>query len=253
MRYGIIAATTLTLCVVLALAQPIPQDQAYHLFSDTRALFGVGNFADVASNGAFLLVGTAGLWATARAYRVHGSPRTFEFTAFALFFAFVIAVSAGSAYYHLRPDDERLLWDRLPIALAFMTLFALIIADRLALSADSRGVVLACLLVAAVLSLVYWRATGDLRLYFGIQVIPIVVLPVLCLTFPRGTHIGNRTIWVMLALYVGAKVAELFDKDIFALTGGTVGGHAWKHLLAATAVAMIVRQLAALGSRHKSA
>jgi len=248
MRYGVIAATTFALCIALALAPPIPQDQAYHLFADMRARFGISNFADVVSNGAFLVVGATGLWAAARALSRGALAGVFEQVAFVLFFAFVVAVSAGSAYYHLQPDDVRLLWDRLPIALAFMTLLALVVSDRLPLGADVRGMVLAVLLVAAILSLVYWRATGDLRIYVGVQFIPIVVLPILCLTFPASTHIDNRTIWLMLGLYIVAKAAEHFDTEIFAATGGTVGGHAWKHLIAAAAVYMVVRRLNGLAA-----
>jgi hypothetical protein len=243
MRYGVVAAVTVAVCVALALVQPISQDQAYHLFADHRALFGIGNFANVLSNAAFLLVGGAGLWATHHAYRDEALHSTFAFAGFALFFAFIVGVSVGSAYYHLQPDDSRLLWDRLPIALAFMTLFALIVSDRLALGADVRGLVLAAFLVAAVLSLVYWRATGDLRIYLGVQFGPVVILPVLCLMFPKSTHIDNRTVWTMLALYIVSKAAELLDKDIFALTAGAFGGHAWKHVLAAAAVFMVVWRL----------
>jgi hypothetical protein len=233
------------------MAQPIPQDPAYHRFADQRGLFGLENFADVLSNAAFLLVGVTGLWATNLAYRDRVLVSVFEFATFVLFFAFVIAVSVGSAYYHLQPDDHRLLWDRLPIALAFMTLFALIVSDRLALGADSRGVVLAGLLVVAVLSLVYWRASGDLRIYFGVQLVPIVVLPIVCLLFPQSSHVDNRTVWWMLTLYIIGKVFELFDRDIFALTAGVFGGHAWKHLLAAMAVFMVTRRLLDLASQQR--
>jgi hypothetical protein len=250
-RYGLVAAVTATVCVALAMARPIPQDQAYHLFADQRSLFGIVNFADVLSNAAFLLVGVTGLWATNRAYRNGGLGSVFEFAAFVLFFAFVVAVSAGSAYYHLQPDDHRLLWDRLPIALAFMTLFALILSDRLDLGADSRGVVMAGLLVTAVLSLVYWRASGDLRLYIGVQLVPIAVLPVLCLLFPRSTHVDNRTVWWMLALYIIGKVLELYDRDIYAVTAGAFGGHAGKHLLAAVAVFMVAKRLLDLASQQR--
>ena len=36
----------------------------------------------------------------------------------ACFYAGVTATAFGSAYYHMKPNDARLLWDRLPVSLA---------------------------------------------------------------------------------------------------------------------------------------
>ena len=37
---------------------------------------------------------------------------------------FAVALTAvGSAYYHLQPDDARLLWDRLPMIVAILLLY----------------------------------------------------------------------------------------------------------------------------------
>lgn len=33
-----------------------------------------------------------------------------------LFYAGNVAAAFGSAYYHLKPDDDRLIWDRLPVS-----------------------------------------------------------------------------------------------------------------------------------------
>jgi hypothetical protein len=32
-----------------------------------------------------------------------------------LFYAGNVCAAFGSAYYHLKPDDDRLIWDRLPV------------------------------------------------------------------------------------------------------------------------------------------
>ena len=55
---------TIAVAVIIGLfafTSPIPQDPAYHLFVDTREIFGVSNFWNVASNLPFLLVGIAGI------------------------------------------------------------------------------------------------------------------------------------------------------------------------------------------------
>ena len=118
------------LSVLAAFLLPaMPQPVAYHDFADHREMLGVANFFDVASNAAFLLAGLAGLAVTVR-------PRT-EFAAnrerwpYAVFFAGMVLTGLGSAYYHLVPDNERLFWDRLPMTIAFMSLIAAQVVDRI--------------------------------------------------------------------------------------------------------------------------
>jgi hypothetical protein len=54
---------------------------------------------------------------------------------FAPFFAGVGLTAFGSAYYHLEPTNDRLLWDRLPMTVAFMGLFAAVLSERVRLRA----------------------------------------------------------------------------------------------------------------------
>lgn len=44
--------------------------------------------------------------------------------ALAVLFAGVLLTSAGSTWYHLAPTNDSLVWDRLPMTLGFMGLFA---------------------------------------------------------------------------------------------------------------------------------
>ena len=132
-----------------------PQPVAYHNFADHRAMFGIANFLDVASNIGFLLTDIAGLAVVLR-------PCTpFEFSSerwpYALFFLGMLLTAVGSAYYHLAPDNERLFWDRLPMTIAFMALIAGQVVDRISVRAGLT-LLLPMLLVGAT-SVVYWRAT----------------------------------------------------------------------------------------------
>src|SRR5713101_7095047 len=53
---------------------------------------------------------------------------------FAMFSALILT-AWGSAYYHLAPDNARLVWDRLPIMIVFMALLSAVIAERVSVSA----------------------------------------------------------------------------------------------------------------------
>ncbi|MBK6834221.1 MAG: ceramidase domain-containing protein [Bacteroidetes bacterium] len=46
-----------------------------------------------------------------------------------VFFLGISLVSFGSAYYHFNPKSQSLVWDRLPMTLAFMALFSIIISE----------------------------------------------------------------------------------------------------------------------------
>src|SRR3990167_1309225 len=127
----------------------IPQPLQYHHFADQRACFGVANCFDTASNALFALAGLAGLLFLSGEAGRRAFIDAREALPYRLFFAAAILVAIGSGYYHLAPDNGRLVWDRAAISLALMSLFAAIICERISLSAGLR---LLPLLLAAGLS-----------------------------------------------------------------------------------------------------
>ena len=46
-------------------------------------------------------------------------------------FAGLLLTAFGSSYYHLAPDNARLVWDRLPMTITFMGMVAAVIAERI--------------------------------------------------------------------------------------------------------------------------
>lgn len=212
----------------------IPQDPAYHLFADTRPLAGIANFGDVLSNLPFLLVGLYGM---SRRRRLAQPECLSAYTALCLG---VLLVSAGSAYYHLDPTTATLLWDRLPMTVAFMALFSMLLEERVVKGART----LWPLLAAGIGSAVYWywtetRGAGDLRPYALVQFLPIVLIPVILALYPRRYLRGS---WLTGALlfYLGAKLCESGDRQIFAALGA-LSGHTIKHLLAGAATFCIIK------------
>src|SRR5512137_897511 len=133
----------------------MPQPPAYHDFADSRTMLGIANFLDVTSNGAFLLVGVAGMVVAVRPSTrlTTGGERV----RYAVFFAGIVLTATGAAYYHLAPDNETLFWDRLPMTISFMALVAAQVAERISLRAGV--ILLAPMLLVGVGSVVYWRET----------------------------------------------------------------------------------------------
>ncbi|HLK66546.1 MAG TPA: hypothetical protein VKU19_24095 [Bryobacteraceae bacterium] len=84
-----------------------------------------------------------------------------ERASYGVLVAGVLLTAIGSAYYHWRPNDRTLVWDRLPMTLAFLSLFSTTIGERV----DSRlgRALLVPLLIAGIGSVWYWTVTGDPR------------------------------------------------------------------------------------------
>src|SRR5262249_43084125 len=101
----------------LFLLPPIVQNQNYHDFADQRTLFGIPNFWNVVSNIPFIGIGAVGLWQFGRSQ------------ATMLLFLGIFLTGFGSTYYHFEPSDQTLFWDRLPMAIGFMAIFAIVIEE----------------------------------------------------------------------------------------------------------------------------
>src|SRR5712692_7268164 len=161
------------------------------------------------------------------------------------FFVGVLLTAFGSAYYHLAPDNARLIYDRLPMAIGFMALLAAVISERVDAQLGTR--LLAPLLVLGIASVLYWRWTAlrghdDLRLYGIVQFGSIAAIVLLASLWPSRFTRG-RDVFVIAGLYGLAKLFEWLDKPIFALDN-IVSGHTLKHLVAALGCYWVVRMLA---------
>ncbi|XSG84769.1 MAG: ceramidase domain-containing protein [Methylohalobius sp. ZOD2] len=227
-RYQVLFGVVLLAMVVAALVGPIPQDPAYHRFADSRACGWIPNCLNVLSNLAFWVVGGIGLQS------VSHWPATLR-PAWRVFWWGVFLTGFGSAWYHWAPDDARLVWDRLPMTLAFMGLFAAVLIDQFQLG---RWVLLS-LVLTGLASIGVWLAFDDLRLYGLVQFLPPALILLIFAFFPAG-RISRRAIYLGLGFYAAAKGAEFLDGDIFALTGW-LSGHSLKHLLAAVATVWLIR------------
>ena len=220
----------------------MPQPLDYHDFADQRAMLGVTNFLDVASNAGFLAAGLAGLVISMRRATAFEHPA--ERWPYIVFFVGMMLTGAGSGYYHLAPDNERLFWDRLPMTIAFMSLIAAQITERISVRAGLA--LLAPMLLVGAASVVYWIITeragnGNVIPYVLLQAFAVVALLLLALTQSSRYTRGTDIYWVF-AGYIAAKVLEFFDKEILSF-GQLLSGHSLKHLAAALAGFMVCRIL----------
>jgi hypothetical protein len=222
--------------LVAALLWPaMPQPLSYHAFADTRAFGIVPNALNVLSNLPFLIAGAWGLAQTARTE-----------TAYRVFFLGAVLTAFGSAWYHLAPDNARLVWDRLPMTMGFTGLLAAAIGERVSSRLGQR--LLWPLLAVGAGTVLYWQFTealghGNVVPYAAFQAGSVAAVLILIAGFPdrRFSH-GGLLAWAA-AFYGLAKLFEAGDMAVFRYSGGVLSGHTLKHLLAAGAVFAIARQL----------
>jgi hypothetical protein len=247
-RSGLLAAAAVLLAAAALLWKPVAQDRRYHGFADQRAFAGVPNAGDVLSNVPFAIFGAFGLAVVLRRRSARAIPFVdpWERAAYAAFFAGAVLTAFGSGWYHLAPDNERLVWDRLPMTLGFMGLLAGVLAERV--GARAGRLLLLPLLVFGIASVVWWHRTerqgrGDLRPYALVQYGSIAVLLLTLVLFPAKFP-GARWLVAAFVGYAAAKLLEDWDHEIFGWLG-FVSGHTLKHLAAAVAVGCILAMLRA--------
>jgi hypothetical protein len=245
-RIWLVCEVLLASVVAVLFLPRIPQAANYHVFADARTLFGIRNCLDVISNIPFLLVGILGLrfLLGTGASGEHRFLDSREHWPYLLFFLGVTLVFFGSSYYHAEPGNERLVWDRLPITLAFMALLSAVIAERISVTAGLRS--LPPLLIVGTGSVLYWRVTelrgwGDLRFYGIVQFGSLLAILLLLALFPPR-YTRSMDFAGALGFYALAKILESLDRQIFSL-GHVVSGHALKHLAAALSAYWILRML----------
>nr|GME04483.1 Alkaline ceramidase [Ipomoea batatas] len=227
--------------VILMIVTPtIPQSQEYHDFADQREFFGIPNALNVISNFPFFVIGLIGL---VLCYHMNYFKLSLqgELWGWTCFYIGVAAVAFGSAYYHLEPNDARLVWDRLPMTVAFTSIIAIFIIERV----DERKGTLSIipLLLVGVVSILYWRYFDDLRPYAAVQFVPCIAIPLMAILMPPMYTHSVYWLWAA-AFYLIAKIEEAADKPIYNWTYHIVSGHTLKHLCAAMVPVFLTLMLA---------
>jgi len=248
----------ISLIILFYFIPAIPQWQSFYDYADKTSFLGITNFWNVITNLPFLIVGILGI---SFLYKYHNEKKikrgkyilksskniqietVIEWKIILTFFIIVCLIALASAYYHLNPNNNTLLWGRLPIIAAFMVLTSWVMAERIDVK---TGYLLNLPLISfGIFSVVYWYLTeinnmGGLRLYGFAQFFPMFLILIIFLLFnPKYTRTGDY--FIALGLYLIAHIFEIFDKIIFNLI--SFGGGAIKHIFSAIAIYWLLRMI----------
>lgn len=218
------AAMALALLTGLLAWGPVPLEAAAHVYADRRAWLGLPNAANVLASLPLVLAALWGLNAT------RACPWASEVRhAWLGFHACALAAGLFAALYHWHPAAGAYLWANGFASGAFAMLTAGMLAER----ADPRfgrpaalATVAAAVIVAS--AWVAWTGIDDLRPFLFIDLLPVLLIPAGALSLP-GVYTRSTDWTAMLALYAGAKLADIADAEMLRATGW-LSGHALMHL-----------------------
>ena len=132
--------------IINLLTNKITVPQGYHDFVDKRSFLEIPNFLDVISNLAILLPVL---------YLLQTRKKKSLLSNLLILHISLLAITSG--YYHLNPSDKTVFWDIMSIATGSMIVLLIIINTTTEYNL--------LLYIFAVFSIIYWKYTGDLRLY----------------------------------------------------------------------------------------
>ena len=240
-RILLLLLSSVIMALVIMFVPPVSQDPGYHNFADQRNISGIPHFWNVVTNIPFLVLGITGFFKFQK-HELTGVIPDF-FRAYLAFFMGLVLTGLGSGYYHLDPLNSTLVGDRMAITVTFMSFFVLIFGESISTRTASR--LLLPLLFLGLASVVYWNitenlGTGDLRFYALVQFLPMLLIP-LMLLFYGSCLSGRRWILAIILVYGAAKIAEMYDQQIYELIG--FSGHSLKHLIAAFGACLFLKGL----------
>lgn len=219
----------------------IPQWQSYHHFADIRQIWGIPNFWNVLSNTPFFLVSILGFLSLKHQYRANNLTNK-EALVFFILFLSIFFTGVGSSYYHWAPNNNTLVWDRIPITVVFMSVLSLTIMERINFDLGFRLFI--PLIAFGIFSVLHWHwselsGDGDLRLYALVQFYSMFLIIFVLLLFPKP-YPPLKAYLGIFVFYILAKLFEHYDLLIYEWSGGVVSGHTLKHLFAAVSSYFIV-------------
>ena len=187
--------------------------QSYHNFSDKRTILGIPNGINVLSNIVFIFLAI---------YLLQKKKSN-------LLSIYLILLAIASSYYHLNPSDDTLFWDVLMIATTSMIIFTM-------MSGTKNGEIF---YLFGILSVIYWKMTGDLRLYLIILIgLPLYIV----LKYYKDITLRKYVITFIITFTL-ARLFEHNDHFIYKITNNTISGHTLKHIFAGLSIYYTIKLL----------
>ena len=197
--------------------------KGYHNFADKRRLIGLPNAMNVLSN-LFIIIPVIYLL----------KHKTENNTNNNLLIIHITLLSLASAYYHYNPSDKSIFWDILMIATLSIIVLNIINEYKYG----------SLFYILGVLSVIYWKQTGDIRLYLLILIgVPIIFFLKYYDNEEEDKKGVNKNLYIILFFTLLYRFVEYYDHQIYNLSNKFISGHTLKHIFAGLSILYIVKLL----------
>lgn len=221
--------------LVFQFCKPIAQNTDYHHFAHEFSLVNIDNCSNVISNLGFIIIGIGGLVKLIKSKNNN-----------IIYYGLVTGIlltGFGSGYYHYNPNNETLVWDRIPMTIIFASFFASIYSYYI--SKKWANVIWLVAICIGIFSVLYWNYTekmgnGDLRLYAIVQLLPMLLIAIILSLNCNSNKNIFKPITYILVWYVIAKLFEHFDHQLFEHTN-FISGHPIKHIAASISTFFMIK------------
>ena len=191
--------------------------EEYHNFADKRIFLGIPNTMNVISNISILIPAL---------YLLTFKKRTIKSN---LLIIHLVLLSIASSYYHINPSNQTLFWDILMIATTYIIVLIMFSNTKYGL----------LLYGYAILSILYWKYSNDLRLYL---IILIGVLLYLILKYHKNKNLRNY-LYIIVIMNILFRYSEHNDHEIYEFTNYQISGHTLKHIIAGIGIFYVIQLL----------
>ena len=190
--------------------EAIPQDKTYHIYASKTS-------SDIISNFGFLFIG------------LYLLQKQKKLSLLALHF---ISIFVCSGYYHIKPSDERLMWDRIAIATTHIIVLSYFMDKRTTL----------VLYILSIISVIYWKKYNDLRPYILI----LIGAPLYLLSKVYSKPSVSMYMYAFIIVNILARLLSKYDHYVYEITNERISGHTAKHILGVIGLGLIIKILLTL-------
>lgn len=206
--------------IINLLTNKITVPQGYHDFVDKRSFLRIPNFLDVISNLAILLPAL---------YLLQTRKKKSLLSNLLILHISLLAITSG--YYHLNPSDKTVFWDIMSIATGCIIVLLIIMNTTTEYNL--------LLYIFAVFSIIYWKKTGDLRLYLLIYIgVPLYIIA----KYYKNNNL-QIYLFIMILCNILVWLTEFNDHYIYKITNNLVSGHTLKHIFAGIGIFYVIKIL----------
>ena len=193
-----------------SIMEAIPLDEKYHTYASKTS-------SDIVSNFGFLFLG------------LYLLQKQKKLSLLALHF---ILIFVFSGYYHIKPSDERLMWDMIAIVTTHIIVLSYFMDKRTTL----------VLYILGVMSVLYWKKYNDLRPYILI----LIGAPLYLFSKVYSISSVSMYIYAFMIVNIFARFLENNDHYVYELTNERISGHTAKHILGVIGLGLIIKILLTL-------